>query len=254
MKMISTKKERYDALVSKVKESYDPYTCTEEVGELHLYWCEDCQEINLWTYWQGRGNLDAEIMLVGQDWGSPWDDSAKSTMEQIELANLGKSYDYLNNNPSITDKRLITLFDEIGFNVRYSCEGVFFTNFVLGYRNKGLSGGFQNAWVDHDKIYFRELANIIKPKVILCLARSTFKGVLSAFDVKLKPVIGNYNQFIESERNPISVKLENGQIAYVFALAHCGALGTLNRNRGKDKSDDILAIQKQDWKRIIPYL
>ena len=254
MKMISTKKERYDALVSKVKESYDPYILTEAAEDLQLYWCEECQEINLWTYWQGRGYLDAEIMLVGQDWGSPWDDSAKSTMEQIELANLGKPYDYLHNNPSVTDKRLITLFDEIGFKVRYSCEGVFFTNFILGYRNKGLSGGFKNEWVDHDNKFFRELANIIKPKVMLCLARSTFEGVLSAFDVRLKPAIGNYNQFIESKRNPVPVKLENGEIAYVFALAHCGALGTLNRNRGKEKLDDILAYQKEDWKRIIPYL
>jgi hypothetical protein len=31
-------------------------------------------------------------------------------------------------------------------------------------------------------------------------------------------------------------------------------MGTLNRNRGKEKSDDILSVQKEDWKRIVPYL
>ena len=248
------KEQRYAKLIAKVKESYLPFTTAAREETLGLYWCEDCQEINLWTYWQGRNQLDAKILLVGQDWGSPWEESAKHTMEQIALANNGNPYDYLHNNPSITDKRLMELFREIGYEVRYPCEGVFFTNFILGYRNKGLSGGYQNAWAEHDKGYFHELCNIVKPKVILCLARNTFEGTLSAFDVKLRPGIGNYNKFIDSERNPVSVTLENGQTACIFALAHCGALGTLNRNRGKDKPADILEYQKQDWKKIIPYL
>lgn len=249
-----TKQERYAALIAKVKDSYTTYSPEKHNEPLDLYWCEDCKEINLWTYWQGRGNLDAKIMLVGQDWGSPWDESAQSTMEQIELANQGKPYDYLHNNPSITDKRLMELFHEIGFEVRHPCDDVFFTNFILGYRNKGLSSGYQKTWEEHDKAFFRELANIIEPKVILCLARTTFEGVLSAFDMKLTSRIGNYNKFIESDRNPVSVNLKNGAVVRVFALAHCGALGTLNRNRGKDKREDILAFQKQDWKRILPYL
>jgi hypothetical protein len=252
--MNNTKQERYRALVAKVTNSYEAYAPDESNEKLRLCRCEDCQEINLWTYWQGRNQLNADILLVGQDWGSPWDDSAKVTMEQVRLSNRNLPYDYLHNNPSITDDRLIKLFREIGYEVRYPCDGVFFTNFILGYRNKGLSGGYQKAWADHDKGYFQELANIMEPKVILCLARSTFEGVLSAFDVKLRPGIGNYNQFIESRRNPVAVTLENGKTAYVFALAHCGALGTLNRNRGKEKNEDVLAIQKQDWKRIIPYL
>lgn len=151
-----------------------------------MYWCEDCEEINLWTYWQGRGNLDAKIMLVGQDWGCPWDESSQNTMKQIGLANRGEEYRYLENNPSVTDKRLIRLFQEIGYeDISNSYSDLFFTNFILGYRNKGLSGAYQQSWADHDKGYFRELANIIEPKVILCLGRSTFEGVLSAFEVAL---------------------------------------------------------------------
>ena len=138
-----------------------------------MYWCADCKEINLWTYWQGRGNLDAKIMLVGQD------------------------------------------------------------------------------WADHDKGYFRELANIIEPKVILCLGRSTFEGVLSAFDIPLPTRIKNFNSFIEGTNNPVSVPLENGGTAYVFALAHCGAMGTLNRNSKKCAD---LGKQLEDWRRIKPYL
>ena len=254
MIMRMTKQERYRQLIADVKASYPEYSDGVREAPLSLFRCDECEEINLWTYWQGRGNLNAPIMLVGQDWGCPWDESAKTTMEQIAMANRNLPYDYLHDNPSITDQRLIELFRVLGLEVRHPNESVFFTNFILGYRNKGLSGGYQKAWAEHDKRFFRELANIVEPKVILCLARSTFEGVLTAFDVKLKPAMGNYNRFLESDRNPVGVKMDSGGDAYIFALAHCGALGTLNRNRGKEKPEDILAYQKQDWKKIIPYL
>ena len=92
---------------------------------------------------------------------------------------------------------------------------------------------------------------IIEPKVILCLGRSTFEGVLSAFDVKLSSRIKDYNTFIESANNPVTVSLESRNTAYVFALAHCGAMGTLNRN--SKKSTD-LEKQLADWRKIRAYL
>ena len=44
---------------------------------------------------------------------------------------------------------------------------------------------------------------------------------------------------------------KNGRRAYVFALAHCGAMGTLNRNRKKNTSLDN---QLKDWRKIKEYL
>lgn len=252
--MSSHKEARYRDLIVRVKASYLPHDIADDGKELRLYWCDDCKEINLWTYWQGRNSLDAKLMLVGQDWGSPWDKSTQKTMAQIALANQGLPYDYLDENPSITDDRMIKLFQEIGYDITQHCSDLFFTNFILGYRNRGLSGGYKKSWGDHDKGYFKELASIIEPNVILCLGRSTFEGVLSAFDMTSSLIIKNFNIFIESERNPIPVTLDNGKTIFIFALAHCGAMGTLNRNRGKDKSSDILSVQKEDWKRIVPYL
>lgn len=249
--MDGNKKQVYFNLVASVKESYPPYDPAHNSKDTYLYWCEDCEEINLWTYWQGRGNLDANIMLVGQDWGCPWDESSQSTMRQIRLANQGGVYDYLNNNPSVTDNRLIRLFQEIGYDITKACSNLFFTNFILGYRNKGTSGGYKNEWAEHDKGYFKELTSIIEPKVILCLGRSTFEGVLSAFETTLPTRIKDYNSFIVSSSNPVAVTLKSGETAYVFALAHCGAMGTLNRN-GKKSTD--LGKQLDDWRKIRPYL
>ena len=248
---MNDKKKRYLDLIERVKDSYPPYDPAYDGQKLRLYWCDDCEEINLWTYWQGRGNLDAKIMLVGQDWGSPWDESSLNVMEKITLANNHKPFDYLKENSSLTDNRLVQLFQEIGYDLNLPNPDLFFTNFILGYRNKGLSGKYQSSWADHDKGYFHELANIIEPKVILCLGRSTFEGVLSAFDTKLGSPIKDYNDFIESEHNPVPVTLANGDTAHIFALAHCGAMGTLNRNR--KKSTD-LSNQIEDWRKIIPYI
>jgi len=245
------KQLRYQELVNCVRNSYPTRDPADDGTNRHLYWCDDCEEINLWTYWQGRGNLDAKIMLVGQDWGCPWDCDYLPTLEQVRKANMHCDYDYLNNNPSPTDMNLARLFIELGYDITTPCSELFFTNFILGYRSKGFSGGYKGEWAEHDKGYFKELASIIEPKVILCLGRSTFEGVLSAFDASLSSRIKDYNSFIESSSNPVVVTLDSGETAYVFALAHCGAMGTLNRNC--KKSTD-LGKQLDDWRKIKPYL
>ena len=63
------KQDAYHALIQKVRASYPPLDLSYSGAKTQLHWCEECHEINLWTYWQGRGNLDAKLLLVGQDWG-----------------------------------------------------------------------------------------------------------------------------------------------------------------------------------------
>ena len=86
--------------------------------------------------------------------------------------------------------------------------------------------------------------------MILCLGRSTFEAVISALAPDADIRITDYNAFIESSRNPVPVRLENS-VAHVFALAHCGAMGTLNRNN-KESAD--LTKQIDDWRRIRKYI
>ena len=61
---MDTKQRKYCDLIERVKASYPARNPSDDGKEPRLYWCDDCKEINLWTYWQGKGNLDAKIMLV----------------------------------------------------------------------------------------------------------------------------------------------------------------------------------------------
>ena len=130
--LFQDKHAAYQQLIARVRASYPAYQESTEYEKNQLVWCSDCtQEINLWSYWQG--SLDAKIMLVGQDWGCPYDKTSLPTMAQIQKANNGDVYDYLSENPSRTDRHLITLFyTALNKKIALPCNDLFFTNFVLG--------------------------------------------------------------------------------------------------------------------------
>lgn len=248
---MSNKKQAYQELIFDVEKYYKEQEIKCKDAPVHLTWYDDCKEINLWTYWQGRGSLDAKIMLVGQDWGSPAD-APEHYMAQFAEINAGSRSSYWLDGASITDNNLIKLFSSIGYDISSGASwspDLFFTNYVLGYRNKGFSGNFQMRWLSENRQFFFRLVNIIEPTVIICLGRHTFHGVMMAFERKNK--IGNYNTFITGKNNPVEVSLSSGQKAYVFAEAHCGAMGTLNRSRLKDPAGiKGIALQVKDWSRI----
>lgn len=76
---------------------------------------------------------------------------------------------------------------------------------------------------------------------------------MMAFDQSVK--IRRYNDFITSQDNPVEVSFPSGKKAFVFAEAHCGAMGTLNRKRLEDSGGTTgLELQKKDWARIKEYL
>lgn len=58
----------YDALV---RDAQRCSRCHSMKGSIKLLGCDFCEEINLWSYWEGgRDHLDAKVLLVGQDWGT----------------------------------------------------------------------------------------------------------------------------------------------------------------------------------------
>ena len=252
---MESKEQRYYKLVEDARKDYESRPRSSNSKGVYLTWDEECKEINFWTYWQGIGNYDASIMLVGQDWGSPVQES--SLMQNIKDINSGLREDYERDPGSITDDNLCKLFSVLGFDISKRCKELFFTNFVLGYRSRGVSGNLSREWLIYDAPLFARLVNIIEPKIVICLGKDTFESVRYACTGRMKNVRG-FNRFIESCENPVTIPLESGKTMAVFAEAHCGRMGTLNRNRsrkgGNTTSSHSLDRQIEDWKRIIPHL
>ena len=240
------KKEEYDKLIEDVKASYQKPPEDINSDGVYMTWFDDCREINLWTYWQGQGCLDPKIMLVGQDWGAI-DDA--QTISNVSNMNSGSECGCFGSKIYDTDRNLNSLFESIGYhdiiNNRY--PDLFFTNLSLGYRSKGMSGNLKDTWLRHDYPFFERLVMILDPEIIICLGKATFEGVLKALDIKEKPKIKRYNDFIASDLNPVRIE-KNGHEVRIYGFAHCGAMGTLNRNNKKDGSLDK---QIEDWKHII---
>ena len=253
-----TKQDRYKQLIIDVRQSYLTRQEEQSAAPVTLLWCEDCKlEINLWTYWQG--SLDAKIMLVGQDWGSPWDDVSTATMERISLVNDGDIEQFFpiltGRNVNPTDGNLTKLFRVLGYDLKKKEPDLFFTNFILGYRDHGTSGGFRQQWVRDDAPYFKRLAEIVEPETIICLGKNTFEGVMFALTGKMERIRG-FNRFLDSGENYRTIAFPSGKPVRVYAVAHCGTIGTMNRNRGKKAQDGSslssrdIAVQMQDWQRI----
>ncbi len=247
----------YQALCADVAAYYSiPRTYHYGEEDIVLEWNTDCHEINLWTYWQGRGNLNPQILLVGQDWGAPSEDP--SIMDTIRQMNQGVHRLYMDHHTtSPTDINLVKLFAQLGYSIDQDDphnQDLFFTNLILGYRDHGISGGYQAKWLTAaDQDFFCRLVAILLPKVILCLGQSTFEGVLKSLKIDYQRC-ETFNEQIGAGGIRASF---GGSTLAVFPLAHCGALGTLNRNRGCEDLQimhDPLYLQKQDWGHIKDFL
>lgn len=252
---MNIKRERYYKLVDDVRNDYLSRPISPNSKGIYLFWPEECLEINMWTYWQGKGCYDAKILLVGQDWGSPV--NSASVLQNIRDINndLRSDYEFDQNSP--TDMNLCQLFSVLGYDITEKCEDLFFTNYILGYRSKGLSGNARKSWFTDDAPYFTRLVNILEPGIIICLGKNTFENVLASCTGK-KQHVGSYNAFIESIQNPVALSLQSGKTVVVFAVAHCGTIGTMNRNRGGNakhiKPNHRLDLQIKDWKKIKSYI
>ncbi len=213
------KKELYNDLVEKRKRHIFPEGLSNPVNLNY-----DCSEIGAWTQWQG--NLDAKILVIGQDWGD------------VNYFNDNKGKDR-DDNP--TNKNLKNLFCQLGFDIGLPNnpvkQPIFFTNAILGIKGdsqkKQMSGSVKTSWIKDSNDHFtKELISIIQPKIIITL------GAMPLYAMKLL-----YSKSISSEKlgilidkNPI--QLEKG--IQLFAFYHCGGLGLANRK---------LENQLKDWQK-----
>ncbi len=252
---IDEKRTAYKDLVSDVRRCDKLSDCNRN-SKVQLEQCKICKEINLWSYWQGGvDHLNADILLVGQDWGRFNDSNYPVLSNIISSRSLSdsttKRYYEMNTSIFTTDSNLCELFESIGIKNIASERNlrVFFTNFVLCYRTKEspTSGSFNNKWAENCSEYFVRLVNIIEPKVIICLGKSVCYSVMKAANVSLPRK--SYNAIIET----CAQKAKIGNVScMIFPMAHCGTFGTMNRNRGPGENG--LSLQKKDWLKIVPYI
>lgn len=227
-----TREERYARLIEEARASY-PQAPTGQAGE--LVWCDACrEEINLWTYWQGRGRLHPDILVVGQDWGNPNTAAGRSCLDAIKT---GKTYPL--SSKFDTDKNLAKLFKTVWeMDLREENEGLFFTNLVLGYRTGRNTGPLRAAQLAHDLRYFKTLVHILRPRIVICLGQKTFTCALRAYGERMDFPNG-YRSALDAHENYMDL---DGTRFY--GMFHCGNYGC--RNRGGTAARG-LDLQLRDW-------
>lgn len=222
-----TKQERYEQLVIKRKAHtfseglQNPSTINDGEFDRHVH-------IGAWSQW--HGNIDAQILVIAQDWGDV----------ECFIRNKGEEDD---KNP--TNKNLQALFlgagIEIGIPTQPKPQSIFFTNAILGIKGekgeKQMSKAVKTSWIEESTTHFtKELINIIQPKVIVTLGRKSLYAMgLIYSEIKGKKL----NNLIQE--NPQT--LDNG--IQLFAFYHCGGWGLVTRS---------LEQQKADWKRISDFI
>jgi DNA polymerase len=184
----------------------------------------DSNEIGPWTLWQG--NLDAQIMVVGQDWG----DKAYFTKWE--------GNDQLSCNP--TNANLQKLLQQFGICIpkepREPQEhSIFLTNVILCLKDGGLQAPIKTEWLSNcSKIFFRPLVDIVNPKVVIALGKKVSETILDLYDISHSKT-WTLNRLMESA--PFNLYGST----FMFPVYHCGA-GGVNRNRS-------LEDQTMDWQR-----
>ncbi|WP_414469262.1 uracil-DNA glycosylase family protein [Methanobacterium sp. ACI-7] len=220
--MIS-KENAYKELVKK-RKNYKFSKGLKNPSEIEggVYDKED--HIGAWSKWQG--NLNAEIMLIGQDWGD------------VDFFIKCKG-EHLDDTP--TNKNLRKLFKLIGIDIGYPnnpnlSAPVFFTNAILGLKEGRMNTPIKYSWVKNDaEEFLKPTIDIVNPKIIMTLGGKTYNAMAHIYGLR----INNLKEIIH--KNPI--KLKDGKL--LFAMYHCGNLGTANRK---------FELQKKDWEKIKEYL
>lgn len=185
----------------------------------------DSDQVGAWSRWQG--NLNAALMVVGQDWG----DVAYFVRHKGQEGPR---------NP--TNLALVELVGIAGVVIGDALSSVgrdvaFFTNAILCMKDGGLQGKVNDAWFGHCAWFLRRQIEIVQPRVVVGLGQRAYKAIMGGFGVRC----GAFRAEVEQAEGTV---LANG--TRVFAVYHCGAR-IQNTHRP-------MSMQREDWKRLRPFL
>jgi uracil-DNA glycosylase family 4 len=175
--------------------------------------------IGAWTRWQG--NLDAEVMVIGQDWGGIEYFIDRQGLEQ-------------DNNP--TNKMLCALLSSVGIRIELPRQSqhhtLFFTNSILCLRPGRLTGPVKARWFKNcSETFLRQQIELVDPRVIVTPGYMAYQSVLRAYDIPRR------RRMRDAVKD--TVYLPKGNC--LVPVYHPGKNGTRSRS-----IDD----QKMDWQRV----
>lgn len=175
--MITSKLKAYQDLVNSrkacrlCKDLTNPSECKAGVY--------DSDHIGPWAMWQG--NLNAEIMVIGQDWGD------------IKYFIENKGHDKDSNSSNKTIRYLLA---SIGFEITspssqdFTENAIFLTNAILCLKNikNGMSGSVKKKWFNNcgDK-FLQPLIEIIQPKVVVTLGKYAYEAIRKLYSLPKVP-------------------------------------------------------------------
>ncbi len=181
--------------------------------------------INRWNFLQD--SLDAEIMVIGQDYG------------------------YCGETSFVTDKTLKRLFlDVFSIDIDEKSPHLYFTNIANCYRRHKSTGNINKGCLALcANKFMTRLIDIISPKVIIVLGQDTFNALACCDKSKLickNPTESRAdNNFSTIVKFDYSLVLEDGKEISVFPVYHPGSNGRINRPYEK---------QLEDWTKISKHI
>lgn len=216
--MDKTDRERvYASLVGARKTCH---ACKGLVNPAELRW--DSDQIGPWSLWQG--NLQAELMVVGQDWGDR------------QFFDRNKGHDP-SGNP--TNRTLRELLGHIGLDIAPPSSRdlgggvIFLTNAILCLKDGGLQAKTMPEWFENcGKRFLRATIDLIEPQVLVSLGESAYGAITSLYGIRRL-------KFKDAVDAKVGFTI-NGLTRY-FPTYHCGAR-ILNTHRP-------LENQLRDWER-----
>lgn len=187
----------------------------------------DSAQIGPWT--RLLGDLDAPLMIVGQDWGDVRYYQAHHGLDDLR-------------NPTM--RTLERLLNDVGTPARLSgydpgARGIFLTNAILCLKDDGLQGAVRDEWFrECGSRFLRPTIELVTPRVVVALGARAYGAIMRAWSLRPEA------RYLDAVESPDGTLLPCG--SRVLAVYHCGNR-VLNMTRGYE-------LQVQDWGRAARWM
>ena len=190
----------------------------------------DPDHIGPWSRWQG--NINATIVVIGQDWGTPQIfERAKGLEPFCSEADKG------------ANGTLVDLLGSIGIKIERpkgheTIGKLFFTNAILCLKQGDAQAPVNSEWFDAcGKTFIRPLLEILDPPVVISLGEKAYRALEKSYCLEKR-------SFRHAVNIPKGIPLFKN--TRLFPMYHCGRR-ILNTHRNINE-------QQSDWARVGTFL